>query len=173
MPQRVEGASKMSEFGDVTSAVLAQLGRLTKGMSDEDMKRVASGEAKLVLLQPGTRVVEHSPALEQTLKFLQKLGPDELHQLNERLLRLALLRKGDSVLTYLDPSEIATRVAELQTEDEIVRYLDADSRLTGPKLKLVAAELRIDVPAAVKSKPALQLHIAQQTLQDRRRWSWR
>jgi hypothetical protein len=163
----------MSEFGDVASALLAQVTKLVKGMSDDDMKRVASGEAKLVLVQPGTRVVDHSPALDQALKFLQKLNADDLHQLDERLVRLVLLRKGDTVQTHLDPAEIATRVAELQTEDEIVRFLDADSRLTAAKLRLVAAELRIDVPATVKSKSAMQLHIAQQAVQGRTRWSWR
>jgi len=67
-------------------------------------------------------------------------------------------------------AEVATGVSELQTEDEIVRYLDADSRLTPAKLGLVAVGLRIDVPATVKSKPALQLvHIAQNAVQARSR----
>jgi hypothetical protein len=137
------------------------------------VKRVASGETKVALVPPGRQVLEYTPALDAALKFLQKLAPGDLHQLEQKLVRLELLRKGDTVQRFLDIAEIASRVSELGTEDEIVRYLDADSRLTAAKLKLVAAELRIDVPAAVKSKPALQFHIAQNAVQARSRWSWR
>jgi hypothetical protein len=163
----------MSEFGDVASQVVGQVGKLLKGMSEDDVKRVASGETKVALIPPGRRVLDYTPALDAALKFLQKLTPEDLHQLEEKLVRLELLRKGDTVQRFLDVAEIATRVSQLDTEDEIVRYLDADSRLTPAKLKLVARELRIDVPPSVKSKPALQLHIAQNAVQARSRWSWR
>ena len=206
----------MSEFGDVTAALLAQLTKLVKTMSDGDIKRVASGEAKLVVVQPeqrvveytpavdqvlralqklsgdelqikrvasgesklavvqpGQRVVEYTPAVDQTLKALQKLSADELQLLEERQAKVALLRKGDTIISPLDPREVAARVAELRTEDEIVGFLDADTRLTAPKLKLVAAELNIELPPTVKGKPGLQLYIAQRAVQDRGRWAWR
>lgn len=163
----------MSEIGDVTATLLGHLVKIVKGMSDEDVKRVASGESKLVLLRPRERVLDYTPVVDQTLKALQKLSAEELQQLEDRRGRVAFLRKDDKVVSPLDPREVAARVSELRTEDEIVRFLDADSRLTAPKLKLIAAELDIEVPSTVKSKPALQLHIAQRSVHDRGRWSWR
>ena len=163
----------MSEFQDVVSALLAQLTKLVKNMSDEVMKRVASGEVKLVLVRPGQRVVEYTAAVDQTLKAMQKLSEDELRQLEERQVRVVVLRKGDKVVSPLDPRDVAARVAECKTEDEIVRFLDADTRLTAANLKRVAAELNIEIPPTVKGKPGLQLHIAQRAIQDRGRWSWR
>ena len=47
------------------------------------------------------------------------------------------------------------------SQDEIVRLLDSDSRLTPAVLKKLAEELNIAVPSTVKSKGATQLHIAQ------------
>jgi hypothetical protein len=137
------------------------------------IKRVASGETKIAFVQPGQRVIEYTPAVDQTLKALQKLSSTELQLLEERQANVAVLRKGDKIVSPLDPREVAARVTELKTEDEVVGFLDADSRLTAQKLKLVATELGIELPPTVKGKPGLQLYIAQRAVQDRGRWSWR
>jgi len=72
-----------------------------------------------------------------------------------------------------DHAEVAAQVAKLKSQDEIVRLLEADSRLNAANLKKVATELNIGIPATVRTKPALLLHIAQNAVRDRDRWSWR
>ena len=163
----------MSEFGDVASALLAQVTKLVKTMTPDDMKNVASGASRVALLRPGHRAMEVTPVLERTLKLLQQLSAEELHRLDERQATLVVLPKGAKIDYPLDPIDVASQVAKLTAEDEIVRFLDADKRLTAANLKKVATELNVMIPASVKSKPALQLHIAQSVLRNHGRWSWR
>lgn len=163
----------MSQIADVASALLAQLAKLVKSISDDQIKLVAAGESKLVLLPPGHRVVEASAALNMALKVTNQMTAEELQQVEDRQARIVLLPKGAKINHPLDPVEVAAQVAKLTSEAEIVRFLDADSRLTPPKLKKVAAEMNVVVPPSVRTKAALQLHIAQNAVRDRGRWSWR
>lgn len=162
----------MSE-ADLTAGLLGQLAKLIKALPDEEVKRIVSGETKLAILPPGHKVIELTIVVDRLLKAAQQLDANQVRQLEEKGAKLAVLRKGDKILSQLDPVEVAEQVAALKSEAEIVRMLDEDSRLTAANLKRVAAELNVIVPATVKTKPALQLHIAQSVIRDSGRWSWR
>jgi hypothetical protein len=157
----------MSEFASVASALLAQVSKLIKTLTDNEIRLLATGEVKLALVGPGHRVIEKSPVLERTLKFMDGLSDDDVRMLEERQASLVLLRKGDTVVSALDPREIAAQVAAQRTEAEMIRLLSADSRLTAANLKKVADALKIVVPPTVKAKTALQLYIAERVAADR------
>jgi hypothetical protein len=162
----------MSEAANLSTA-LTLLAKAVKPLSDEDLKLVTAGQAKLTVLHPEQQVVQKSKALAQALKFLGQLSEHELSLIESGQAKLALLRKGDKILSALDIPEVAAQIIRLKTEDEIVRFLDDDSRLNPTNLKKIAAELNIGVPAAVKGKAELQLLIAQSVIRDRDRWAWR
>jgi hypothetical protein len=162
----------MSEAANL-SAALMLLAKAVKPLSDEDLKLVTAGQAKLTVLYPDQQVVQKSKALTQALKFLGQLSDHELSLIESGQAKLALLRKGDKILSALDIAEVAAQITKLGAEDEIIRFLDDDSRLNPTNLKKIAAELNIGVPAAVKGKAELQLLIAQTVVRDRGRWSWR
>lgn len=157
---------------EVTPAVAKSL-KLIKSLSKDDVEAIESGESKLAVVPAGHRVIEATPAAEAALKLLKQMSPTDLHQVEERTAKLVLLRKGDKIQPAFDPAQVAEQVSVLASEAEIVRLLDEDSRLTAANLKKVAAELTVTVPSNVKSKPALQLHIAQAVIRDRDRWSLR
>lgn len=163
----------MSDFADVTLAVLGQVMKVIKGLTDEDMKRVAIGDTKLVLLHQGHKIVEQSPALDQAIKVIGQLADDDRRQVETREARVVILRRGEKIVAPFSAEEVAAEVAKLTSEADVVRFLDADSRLGGPNLKKVASELNIAIPATVKTKPALQVHIAQALMRDGRHWNWR
>jgi hypothetical protein len=157
----------MPEVGSVASALFAQMSKLLKTLTDEEIKLLATGEIKLSLVRPGYRVIEKSPALERTLRFMDGLTDDDVRKIEERQASLVVLRKGDTVISALDPRDIAAQVAAQSTEADMIRLLSSDSRLTAVNLKKVADALRIAVPPNVKAKTALQLYIAERVASDR------
>lgn len=158
---------------ELAAALFTQGARLAKGLTDEEGKQLVSGDAKLTLLPAGSRVMEYTPILDRALKMLQRLSPDDLQLLEDGQAKLALLKKGHTIVKPFDPAEIAEAVSRLGTEGEIVRYLDADSTLGAPNLRKVATALNMPLPAAVKSKQAIQSYIAENVIRDRSRWSLR
>lgn len=60
----------------------------------------------------------------------------------------------------LDHAGIAGQVVKLDTEPEVVAFLDANPRLGMRDLRRVAAVLQLPIPPSVKTKRDLQLHIA-------------
>jgi hypothetical protein len=157
----------MSEFASVASALLAQVSKLVKTLTDDELKLLATGEFKLSLVKPGQRVIEKSPVLDRTLKFMEGLTDDDVRKLEERQASLVLLRKGDSVVSPLNPRDVAAQVAAQSSEAAIIGLLSADARLTAANLRKVAEELKIVVPPDVKAKTALQLYIAEKVARDR------
>jgi hypothetical protein len=162
----------MSE-SEVAATLFTQGARLAKALTDEGCKQLLSGEAKLALVPRGHRVLEYTPTLDKALKILLKLTPDELQQIEDGHAKLAMLRKGEKITKPFDPAEVAETVSRLATEGEIVRYLDADSSLGAPNLKKVASTLNLPLPAAIKTKQAIQSYIAENVVRDRARWSLR
>jgi hypothetical protein len=73
----------------------------------------------------------------------------------------------------LDPDEVAAEVGRLRSEEEIVRYLDADTRLNATSLRKIATKLNMAIPGNIENRRAIQVHVAQRMLADRSRWSWR
>jgi hypothetical protein len=160
----------MPESTDVAAAVLAHALKLVKAMSDQDVKQLLGGESKLALVPPGHRVIESTATLDRVLKAIEQLGPEEVSQLEARQAKVVVLRKGERVVRPFDPSEVAEAVTKLATEGEIVRYLDSDPALAAPNLKRVATALNLALPPTAKSKPAIQLYIAENVVRDRARW---
>lgn len=163
----------MSESTEIAALLLAQVQKLLKSMSDDDVKQLVSGEAKLSLVPRGHRVVEYTPGVDRTLRYLEGLTPGELELIDARQATIKLLRKGEKIVKPFDPIDVAEHVTRLATEGEIVRYLDSDSTLGAPNLKKVATALNLPLPPSVKSKQALQLYIAENVVRDRSRWSLR
>lgn len=157
----------MSEVGSVTSALLNQVSKLVRTLSDDEINLVALGEIKLSLVGPGHRVMERSTALDRALKFMEGLTEDDVRRLEDRQASLALLRKGDKVVYALDPRDVAAQLTAQSSEAEMIRLLSADARLTAANLKKVAEALTIVVPPDVRAKTALQLYIAERVAADR------
>jgi hypothetical protein len=80
-----------------------------------------------------------------------------------------LVAKGSKVIKPPDRAEVADEVRRFSDLAQVMSFLDADTRPTGPVLKKLAADLNIPLPAAVKAKPAIQLYIAQTITEYRQR----
>jgi hypothetical protein len=168
-----EGEIGMSESAELVAALLGQVAKAARSFTDDEIKRLASGDAKLAVVSSTQRIIDSSPAIDSAVKMVRQLGQGDLRQIEEKTAKLALLRKGDKIVSAFNAPETADQVSKLRSEAEIVRFLDEDPRLNAQNLKRVAAELSVIVPPSVKSKPALQLHIAQSVVRDRDRSSWR
>ena len=151
----------------MTSALLVQVSKLLKTLSDDEIKLLSTGEIKLSLVGPGQRVIEKSPALDLARKVLGGLTEDDVRRLEEKQASLVLLRKGDKVVPAFDPRDVAAQVVAQPSEAEMIRLLSADARLTAANLKKVAEILNLAVPPSVKAKTALQLFIAERVASDR------
>jgi hypothetical protein len=99
--------------------------------------------------------------LSQVATLVKRLSQKELDKFASGDLKLYVGPKNSKLVVPLDLPDLASQVREIGSQDEIVRLLDADSRLTFAVLKRLAEELNIAVPAAVKTKGPMQLHIAQ------------
>lgn len=163
----------MSESAEALSVLLTQLSKVVRTLSEHDIKRVASGEIKPVLVAPGQRIVETTLAVTNALRAVSQLTPEQLQQLEDRQGKLTFLPKGAKIDFPLDLVEAVADIAKFTTEEEVVRYLDADSRLNPTNLKKLATEMNVTIPSTVKTKSQLQLHIAERAIRDRGRWSWR
>jgi hypothetical protein len=162
----------MSE-SEVAAALLTQGARLAKALTADECKQLLSGEARLALVPRGYKLVEYTPLFDKALRALQRLSPEELQQFEDGQAKVAVVRKGEKIVKVFDPAQVAEAVGRLNTEGEIVRFLDADASLGAPNLKKVATALNLSVPAAVKTKQAIQSYIAENVVRDRSRWSLR
>jgi hypothetical protein len=160
----------MSE-SEVAATLFTQGAKLARALTDEDAKQLLSGEAKLVLLTRGHRVLEYTLALDKALKFLQKLSAEDLQAIEGGQVKVSVLRKGEKIIKPFDPDEVAREVIRFSNEGEIVQYLDSDPSLGAPNLRKVASALNLRPQANVKSKQALQSYIAENVVRDRTRWS--
>jgi hypothetical protein len=118
----------MEDVAAASSALLAQLSRLVKGLKAEEVQAILAGDTKIVLVP-----------------------------------------KGSTVVRPLVLADVADEVRRASTVDQVVSLLDPDKRLTAAKLRQLADELNITVPASAKSKPAIVLYIAQTVIDHRRR----
>lgn len=143
------------------ATVFNHLTKLFKSLVPEQVSELVAGTAKLVVLTPDQRVVDRSPGLDAALRLLDRLTPEQASQLADRKARIVLLPQGHKIVQPLDLAEVATELRQLSTAEDIVKALDADSRLTGTQLKLLARELNITIPPRAKVKGAIQLHIGQ------------
>ena len=110
----------MEDTAAATASLLSQLSKVVKGLTDEDVRTILTGETKIVLVP-----------------------------------------KGSKVIKPLVISEVVDQVRELGSPEQIIGFLDADTRLTASVLRRVADEMNIPLPSAVKTKPAIQLYLAQ------------
>lgn len=160
----------MSE-SEVAATLFTQGAKVAKALSDEDVKQLLSGEARIAFVPRGHRVLEYTRVLDKALKLLQKLSADDLQAIEEGSAKLTVLRKGQKIIRTFDPDEVAREVIRFTTEGEIVQYLDADPSLGVPNLKKVAGALNLRPPTVLKTKQALQSYIAESVARDRTRWS--
>jgi len=105
--------------------------------------------------------VAFTSLLVQLSRLVKKLSVDQVSQIISGDTKLIFLQKGHKVVAPLDMQEVAAEVRRLGSQDEVIRRLEGDKRLTGPVLRQLATELSISLPPAAKTKPAIQLHIAQ------------
>lgn len=122
---------------------------------------LVSGSSKLVILSSDQQIVDQRPGLHKTMLFLRKLTPEQVAQLEAGEARIALVRKGGRIQYPLDVAEVAAAVRQLSSAEQIVKYLDSDTRLTGAKLKSLGHELNVEVPAKLRAKGDIQFHLAQ------------
>jgi hypothetical protein len=152
-------------------AIFGQLTKLVKPLLPNQLAQIASGEAKLVLLTPGQRVVEPLPGLDATLRLLRKLTAEEAEQVSTGDAKIVLVPRGAKVIRPLDLRELAKKLSQLDSQEEIVQELSSDSRLTVARLKELAYEMNVNVPSQVKTKGPLQIHLAKTVVAHRRRSS--
>ena len=134
------------------STLLIQLSKLVKDVNDEALQSVASGAV-----------------ITQLTALVKNLDSEALQGVASGTTKLLLAPKGSKVVTPLVLSEVADEVRHSASESAIIKILDADARLTPAVLKQLAAELNVTLPTTVKTKPAIQLHIAQTVTVDGKR----
>lgn len=151
----------MTDSAATMATMFSHLTKLFKSLVPDQVTELVSGAAKLVVLMPGQRVIDPLPGLEPALRLLRQLTLEEAAQVAAGHTKMVLLPAGHKIVRPLDLTEVAADLRKLQTADELVLRLDADTRLTGPQLKKLAAELNIVIPPKARVKSAIQLHIAQ------------
>jgi hypothetical protein len=105
----------------------------------------------------------------QLAKMIGKLTQEQCDLIVDGKATILLVPKGSTVQTPLDFPELARRVRQMDSTDEIVRLLGADKRLTAAALEKLAYELNIEVPKASRSAAAKILYIGQTVVEHRRR----
>jgi hypothetical protein len=148
------------EINEAYASLAAQLQKLLKGLSLADAHALADGSAKVVLLQPGSKIVSESATLELALKAVKNISDQDLEKIVGGGSSLKLVHKGGRVTYPVRHGEIAQEVSQLFTEDAIIKFLDADDRLKPADLKKIANELGINMPKDAKELPQMQTHIA-------------
>jgi hypothetical protein len=142
------------------AALFEQLHKLFKGFPGQ-AGALVSGSSKLVVLGPDQEVIDRQPGLKSALLFVRKLTPEEAAQIDGGKASIRLVRKGGRIQYPLDLGETAAAVRQLLSAEEIVKYLDSDSRLTPAKLKQLGYELNVEVPAKLRNPGDIQFHLAQ------------
>jgi hypothetical protein len=94
-------------------------------------------------------------------KLLKDLDEEDYRRIATSETQIFLAPKGTQIIRPLDFAALASEVRQIGSQDEIVRLLDGDSRLTAANLKKLAEELNIDDVPKTRSKGPIQLHIAQ------------
>jgi hypothetical protein len=168
----VKGSTQDADVRARTSALFSALAKFAVSLKPEQADQVARGAAKPVLLLQGQHIVDPLIGLEQALKLLRGLSDEDRSQLTSKTAKIALLRQGERVQKpqqQLDLDSIAGEMRKLDTEDDVVRYLETDSRLTVPVLKVLCRRLNIVVPSSVRHKATIQRHLADEFVGYRRR----
>ena len=98
--------------------------------------------------------------LTQLAKIVKTLRDDDVQAILSGDTRIVLVPKGSKLVTPLVLAEVAEEVRRLSDQAQVISFVDADARLTGPILKKLPDELSIPLPASVKARPAIQLYIA-------------
>ena len=107
--------------------------------------------------------------LGQLSKLVKDLDSEALQRIASGETKLVLVPRGSKVVTPLVLSEVAAEIRHAPSESAIIKILDADSRLTPANLRKLASEMNVSLPTSVKTKAAIQLHIAQTVIADRKR----
>jgi hypothetical protein len=110
-----------------------------------------------------------SMLLSQLASLVKGLSTDEIDGIVTKQTKLMLLPKGSKVVQPLSLSDVAEDVRRLSEQEKVIALLDGDKRLTLAVLRKLADELNVEMPTAIKTKPAAQLHIARTITEHRRR----
>jgi hypothetical protein len=150
----------MTDAAATMSAVFNQLNKLVKSLMPDQITNLVSGTAKIVVLNPGQKVVDPLPGLEDALKKLKAASPEEVAQLTDGSLKVRLLPRGARVTPLVNLTDIAVEVRALRSVDDILLALEA-RRLDLQKLRRLADELNVLLPDGRLTTPSARTHIAQ------------
>jgi hypothetical protein len=167
------------EISDAYLNLVNQFQTTVKGLSPAGALSLATGESTLVVLAKGQRAVPDQAGLDTLLKALESIAPeharlvaaiaakaikslttDELEAAAAGGCSLKFARKGGKVAYPVNIAYVARDAAELASEDEVIKFLDADDRLKPAELRKVGTELGITFPTSVKQRDAMIAHIA-------------
>jgi hypothetical protein len=156
-----------------------QFQKTIKALSPTAALSLSTGESTLVVLAKGQRAVPDQAGLDTVLKALETIAPEhaqlvaaiaakaiksltptELEAAAAGSCSLKFARKGGKVTYPVNIAEVAREASEQASEDEIIKFLDADDRLKPGELRKIGTELGITFPAAVKQRDAMIAHIA-------------
>jgi hypothetical protein len=107
--------------------------------------------------------------LSQLSKLMKNLTDDDVRAILAGDTKIMLVPRGSKVIKPLVLSEIAEQVRRSGGTEQIIALLDDDKRLNVSVLRKLADELNVPLPSAVKSKPAIQLYLAETISEYRRR----
>jgi hypothetical protein len=139
----------------LVAAMCRQIISLTPHQADQ----IVTGAAKLAVLFPGHQIVEPLIGLESALALLRGLSDTDRANLNSNAVTLAVVPARRKVQDALDLDKLVDKVGRLASEDEVVKCLDADKRLTIPVMKDLCVRLNLSLPAS-RTRAAVQRHIA-------------
>jgi hypothetical protein len=140
-------------------ALMAAMGRLTLSLTPQQADQIVTGAAKLALLFPGHQIVEPLVGLDSALVLLRGLSVEDRVDLTNNAATLTVVRARRKVQDPLDLDALAVEVRQLSSEDDVIKCLDADKRLTIALLKVLCVSLNLPVPTS-RTRAALQRHIA-------------
>jgi hypothetical protein len=156
----VETEAVMTDTAAGMAALFQQLQKLFKTLPDQ-ANGLISGSSKLVVLGPEQQIIDREPSVQKALLFARRLSPEQAAQLEVGDARIALVRKGGRIQYPLDLGEVAAAVRQISSADQIVKYLDSDTRLTAAKLRALGYELNVEIPSKLRTRADIQFHLAQ------------
>jgi hypothetical protein len=150
----------MMDTLEAYSALVGQLQKAVKGLKPDEAESLGEGASRLVVLHSTQRIVAEHPALDLALRALKTLTEQDLQRIAAGGSSFKIVHKGGRVSYPVDVAQVAQDVSDLGSEPEIIKYLDADERLTPAELKKVAGELGIVFPKGANKKDAMVAHMA-------------
>jgi hypothetical protein len=147
-------------LNEAFASLFDKLHKVLRSLSPEDAEALAEGRAQLMVVRPGTRLVEEIPGLDLALRTLRTLSDEDRARLATGGSSLKLVHRGGKVLYPVNAGQVAVEVSRLTTEDAIIKFLDEDDRLKPADLRKVAKELGIALPGTAKTKAAIETYIA-------------